>query len=235
MLRRMRIAYLILYLLLWLPLAQASDAYHARYEVRVDGIKVGEMERTFTHNDGYYSLTTDAYTTGAASLFSSHRVVEMSIWQEVDGQERPERFSYMKGETTLERGDFDWLRKQVHYLRDGKSRDLPLEVGMVDRLTVQHRLQQDLKQLSEPRGVLAYKVVEKAKVRDYIFQIHGEERVETPHGHYKAIKIERLSKNKKRKTFFWCAPELGYLPIRILQDDDGHTYESSLLNTTIQP
>ena len=44
------------------------------------------------------------------------------------------------------------------------------------------------------------------------------------------LKLEKKHSNPKRKTFFWIAPSLDYMPVRVMQDDKGKIYDSQLIS-----
>ena len=50
----------------------------------------------------------------------------------------------------------------------------------------------------------------------------GEERIETALGTFDTAVIRRERENGKRKTTFWCAADLGFLPVKIVHEEgDG--------------
>ena len=75
--------------------------------------------------------------------------------------------------------------------------------------------------------VISYNAADSA----YEFEIIGEERVYTSLGSYKTIKIHHRRYHKNKNITLWCAPELNYLPVKIIQEEIGKpTFESVLLS-----
>ncbi len=89
---------------------------------------------------------------------------------------------------------------------------LVLETETFDKLLYQIVLMQELKQ---GQRQLRYKVVDKDKINIYQPQLLGNELIQTAIGELEALKYERVSADKSRRTTLWCAPRLHYLPVRV--------------------
>jgi hypothetical protein len=63
----------------------------------------------------------------------------------------------------------------------------------------------------------AFAVADGGKLKQYAFQVIGNEIVALPAGRFEAIRLSRLGVGAE--IYIRCAPELHYLPVRILQ---GH-------------
>ena len=67
---------------------------------------------------------------------------------------------------------------------------------------------------------LEYKIADGGKLKDYSFEIQGEEVLNTDLGKIKTLRIQRIG--DRRDTTVWCAPKFAYLPVRLEQQDtDG--------------
>jgi hypothetical protein len=71
------------------------------------------------------------------------------------------------------------------------------------------------------KEVLDYKMVKDNEVDEYKFHVIGKERMNIDSGSYDTVKIEVVRDNKKRQTFFWMAPDLAYLPVRLTHFEKG--------------
>ena len=64
-------------------------------------------------------------------------------------------------------------------------------------------------------------MVKDNEVDEYKFHVIGKERMNIDSGSYDTVKIEVVRDNKKRQTFFWMAPDLAYLPVRLTHFEKG--------------
>lgn len=101
---------------------------------------------------------------------------------------------------------------------DGKAWNIYLQGGETDRLLVNLQIGELLKQ---GKTEFSFDSLEKGRVRQLKFRAGEIQTVETPLGSFAAFIVERLHDNPKRKTSLWYAPELGYIPIKILREKKG--------------
>jgi len=208
----------LLLLLLVSPLqALEMQPYSSEYTVHYNGFKVGEMTQRLEKRSGQtYLLETVVYTTGLMSLFKKDRVTERSLWRYVDGKVQPLSYRYHysgRNEDVVEKIDFDWQKMEAVSLNKGKKTRLPLEPGTYDKqsyqIAMRHNLAQGLK-------IHDYKVANRDKIRDFHLEVAGREKVMTPFGEVKAIKV------KKGTTMLWVAEQYDYLVVKIEQNEDGN-------------
>lgn len=197
--------------------------YTARFEVTVAGIKMGEIKRSLKqHADGLYEQSSLIYTTGLLSVFRSDRFEEHSLWHWKDDNLVPQRYTYSytggsKGDV-YEQLDFDWQKLSVKSLRDGKTTVLAIEPGVVDKLSYQVALVRDLR---AGKKQFLYKVADRGDIRNIRYEVAGEELVDTPWGKKKTIKVKRKTLTKERVTILWFAPDLDYMVVQLIQNDNG--------------
>ncbi|MCA1768321.1 MAG: DUF3108 domain-containing protein, partial [Idiomarina sp.] len=57
---------------------------------------------------------------------------------------------------------------------------------------------------------------------EYRFKVLAkEQQLSLPYGEVEAIKVERIRDNNRRQTFFWFAPELNYVMVKMQQFKEG--------------
>ncbi|MFO7603547.1 MAG: DUF3108 domain-containing protein [Gammaproteobacteria bacterium] len=224
--------------MLWLvtlPLSAESalpvhpvQSYTAEYTVHLNGLKVGELHRRLAHQeDGYYLLETRAQTTGVAAWFKPDIAVETTRWHFVEGSPRPLTYTYHytgRNEERLERLDFDWENGTLTSLRRGKTSQLELAPGVLDKQVFEIALQQAI-----GSGLKSdtFPVVSRGRITDYTFRVVGREEVVTkPFGTVETVKVKRDS------TTLWMAPAQGYLVVKIQHDERGNTAMSYI--TSVQ-
>lgn len=201
------------------------EQFSATYTVKKAGVTIGETKRTLTrinnHENGQYLFESITRPTGIAKLFTSGQVVERSHWQFFEGRPRPVKYTFFNSGSKKKRNvqlDFNWEENRVINTVNNEPWTMPLEYGAVDKLLYQLRIMQDL---PTSQSTLRYPVADGGKLKYYVIDILGKERIRTPMGIFDAVRLRHTK--GKRQTTMWCAQELGYLPVRIEQrkNDDG--------------
>jgi hypothetical protein len=80
-----------------------------------------------------------------------------------------------------------------------------------------------MRDLAGGSTTLSYRIVDGAELKDYRFRIVGNTEVDTPAGRFATVQLERERSAGDRATTLWCAPALGYLPVRVDNREDGST------------
>ena len=148
---------------------------------------------------------------------------EQSEGQIINGRIKPEHYNYLQlrnGETRREvEIIFDWQLKEVsnHHKHKNSKWRLPIQAQTLDKLSYQLALM--LKLADKPDKHFSFYIADGGKLKEYNFELLGEERVYTSLGSYKAIKIQHQRYQKDKQITLWCAPELNFLPVKIIQDE----------------
>ena len=115
--------------------------------------------------------------------------------------------------------DYNWQTHRVSGTYEGTKVDLPLTPQVQDDGSVQLGLIVELLAGRTPPSV---QLIDKNSVREYQFSRDGEATINTPMGDVHTVIFKSQKKNSPRITRFWCAPDRGYIPLRVQQkkDDD---------------
>jgi hypothetical protein len=205
--------------------AALPEPFTAWYTLHTRGLTIGTMERRLEEvgSDGQYRYRSESRATGLVALFRDDRILEESRWMLENHQIRPLEYSYSYRGSKRSRTIkivFDWQRGTITDQDNDNIWHIPIVPGVLDKLVYQLRIMSDLQ-----RGArqLEYRIADKGTIKTYRFAILGEEDLSTPLGRLRTIKIERRKANSKRKTTFWCAPILSYLPVRAeYMENDSH-------------
>lgn len=226
---------LLLLSVVW-PVAAAAPpaSFNASYTVHKGSLLLGEMRRSLSRPaDARYLFKTETYSTGLAAVFVKDRIVESSEWEYHRGQLRPLHYSYQKSGGKRERRveqRFDWERKLASSADNAQAPNTqPLVTGTLDKLSYQIALMSDLQQ---GKTELSYTLLDGDETKTYRFQVVGEEKLNTPLGSLKTLRVERIMEpDSKRHTTFWCAPDFNYLLVRLDQRENDKDEFSALIQS----
>jgi hypothetical protein len=109
---------------------------------------------------------------------------------------------------------FDWIAGRATGVYEGTAVDLPLKPGVQDDLSVQIAMMVELLHGRTPEQL---SMIDKNSWREYRYQREGAETIATPLGQIDTIIYSSQHPGSPRVTRFWCAPSLGYLPMRVEQ------------------
>lgn len=208
-------------------LATAADdlsvaPYQARYEVYASGFSIGEATITLAATGpGAYQMTSDVRPNGLVALLASGRIREQVSGEIREGAIRPGQY-----ERLLDTGrksdhmqlQFDWSTGQVQARHNADQVTLPLAPGVVDPLSLQLVVMADLQRGRTPSQ---YSLLDRNEIKTYQIRNRGQETLDTPLGELNTILINQYTPGKTRMTTFWVAPDLQYLPVRIMQEKKG--------------
>jgi uncharacterized protein DUF3108 len=113
---------------------------------------------------------------------------------------------------------FDWTANRVVGFVEKSSIDMALKPGVQDDLSIQVALINALENGRVPSGISLF---DKDGVRDYDYAQVGTEKLHTAAGDFATVIYRSHKANSPRSTRFWCAPELGYIPVQAEQQYKG--------------
>jgi hypothetical protein len=204
---------------------EGLSAYRADYVVQLNGLKVGELQRSLQRQDnGDWLIQTRARTTGLASWFKPDTAIELSTWRMVDGWPRPLQYSYQyrgRSKDILERLEFDWQNGILRSTRDSKQTQLELEARVLDKQIFEIAMQQAIAQGTQSDS---FRIAHRGRIIDYEFAVIGSEKL-----HIRALGRIDTFKVQRGNTMLWLAPEHDYLIVKIEQQD-GHNTATSYLS-----
>lgn len=213
--------------------ALAGDVYpdfEADYVLRSKGLEVAHIKRSVERlSNGDYRYLSRSETVGVVSLFRDDKIIEESRWKNTAAGFQPVHYRYDHSGRKKNRQvniGFDWDDNTVQMQVNDNSWQTELEPRTLDKLLYQLAIMRDL---SAGHDSINYKVADGGRIKDYAFEILGEETIETPYGTFNTVKVERHRDDTERETIFWCATELGYLPIKIVHIEPDGLQTTTLL------
>ena len=146
--------------------------------------------------------------------------LQVSVVRVTDQGVRPQSFKSSGGDPGKNIIlNYDWELHRVTGVYEGTEVSLPLTPQVQDDGSVQLALMVELLAGRTPPTV---QLIDKNSVREYEFSSDGEATIKTAMGDVQTKVFKSQKKNSPRITSFWCAPDRGYVPMKVQQkkDDD---------------
>jgi len=207
------------------------DRFVASFVLKVFGTTVGRSEwRLVPGENEQFLWESRSEPAGAGALISDVYVTERSE-SEVYGQAfRPLVYRYDrygKNATRNVQVTFDWDNDAVLNTAKGHTWRMSVPPQTLDKLNYLLALMGDL---ADGKRSMQYTIADGGRLKVYDMREVGAETLETALGTLKTVKIRRLRHENDREATLWCAPALGFLPVKLEhRDRDGR-----LVTMTIQ-
>jgi hypothetical protein len=204
------------------PVTAVYDVLHGTHRIGVATfvLRAGE-------GDAYvFESRTEAK--GIARLVAG-TITETSEFTLEDSGPRPLRFSARESRGHSSQSvSFDWAAGVAHSERDGERADIRLQPRVLDHSLIEIALMSDLR---GGRQLAPYHIVEKNGLRTYAYESAGDETVQVPAGSYETVVVRQRREGSSRELYFWCAPQLGYLPVKLEQRKEGDALLTMVLES----
>ncbi len=206
----------------------APRPFTATYVARFNGMPVEAHRQLTLTADSQYQLTT-AVGNVLGELTEDERFhLDSAGAIQVDSYQSRKA---VLGVTRTEDLRVDHERRSAHYQSKNRTREIPLLPGYLGPVSYQLQLARDL---SAGKPLPSYRVIDRGKVKDYRFEVVGEETLTTALGAVRTLKLRRVRDTQERETLFWMAPEWHFLLIKLWQrEEDGQNYELTLSQATL--
>ena len=190
--------------------------YEASYRGIWHGMTVAVSELKLTQTGDTWTYSSESSPRGlgrlAAGVFPPHQV---SVVRLTATGVQPQSFRSEGGESSKAVDlRYDWESHRVTGTYEGTAVDLPLTADVRDDASVQLGLTVELLAGRTPRS---FRVIDKDSTRQYEFARDGEATLKTPMGDIATVVYRSQKAGSPRITRFWCAPERGYIPLKVEQ------------------
>ena len=200
--------------------------YHLVYDATIKGMDI-QAERYLEREGDSYKLVSKADT-----LLAS--ITEKGTFKiDSTGHILGQQYTYERNIFGIKKNEsltYDRSAGVANYQKKKKQRQVKLDSDYLDKLTYQIQLQRDLIRGKTP---LQYQVIDRGKIKQYNFEIMGEEIVDTALGPINTVKVHRVRKDSDRETYLWFAPQMNYLLVQIWQNEDGDDHRITLKEGTV--
>lgn len=198
-----------------LPAAELVP-FSASYSVSWHGMAAGtsqlQLERLA---DGSWLYGSQNRPRGLFRLALPSELSQRTRFTLHEGAVRPLHFEASGGSSDGKRSAdlrFDWNAGHATGRSGNADIDLPLVPGLQDAMSIQISLMQSLLQGQAPTR---FQMLDGDRIKEYIYQREGDELLSTGTGGHRTVVFRSLRPGATRSTWFWCAPDLNYLPVKV--------------------
>ncbi len=205
-----------------------KSGFTITYEVTHNDMYLGDALRTFKlQNNGTWEYRSATKGKGIIRMLVKDTINETSTIQQHANSYQPLSYRYHQHGGKKEKKHniiFDWESGDIR--NDYTNKSYPLKTGTHDLLSFQIQLMRDLQ---DNKQSVTYIIADKKRVDSYSLKVVTKTELTTPFKTLDTIKLVSNKIRNKTQFFIWCAPELNYLPVKILKiDDDGDSSEINL-------
>jgi len=200
------------------PVAPAAGLapFNAEYTVSWKGMTAGRSRLTLRRlPDGRWAYESHNAARGLFRMAVPGDITQRSTFRIEDGRVVPELYFGDDG-TEQHRRDsdvrFDWRAGRELGVAEERPVDIPISPGLQDGMSVQAALMNELLQGRVPER---FEMLDKDQVKDYLYSREGSAQLATPFGRFDTEIFRSRRPDSERGTLFWCAPALGYLPLKV--------------------
>lgn len=159
-----------------------------------------------------------SFNTKASIFFFTDKRYETSLFSFKDDVITPYRYTYQH-DGALKDNSFkaEFNQKTKSILVDGETQ-VPWQ-GELDNQIYRLDLQ---RKIASGETEFEYSLINyRGQIRQYKIIVIGKEQLDLPYGMLEGIKVKIIRESKKRETFAWFSPELGYQLVRFQQFKEG--------------
>ncbi|WP_201533025.1 DUF3108 domain-containing protein [Psychrobacter ciconiae] len=120
---------------------------------------------------------------------------------------------------------FNNAKKQVASSYKGKTVNLKVAQPTFDDLSLEMQIRQDL---INGKFTGNYYMAKHDKIEKTPFKKSGSTKITVPAGTFDTVRVDRVHDDNSRSTSFWLAPSLDYLPVKVVQVNDGKKMDLEL-------
>ncbi len=163
-----------------------------------------------------WTYTSRSEPRGVGKLMSQ-RPRTASVLRVTPGGVEPLSYKGDDGTSSTQRSidlTYDWDKHRVTGVYEQTPVDLPLTAQVQDDSSIQIALMVALLRGQTPDR---FDLIDKDAVREYHYARAGQATLPTPLGALAAVIYTSRKANSPRVNSYWCAPDQGYIPLRVQQ------------------
>jgi len=209
--------------------AEELRPFTAEYAWSVKGVTAGQSTLTLSRrDDGRWSYASRSTARGLFKLVAPGEITQTSIFRVENGEVLPDHYHGDDGTASTKRDaniTFDWRAHRVTGIYEDVKVDLAIENGVQDDLSIQIALLNALLRERLPAG---FRLVDRNLLKEYQYTAEGRVTLDTALGALDAVVFRSRKLGAHSSTVFWCAPSLGYLPVKVERHDGADKIDWAL-------
>ena len=201
--------------------------YSARYEIYHNNFYVGHTNRKLTKEKDFFVFSSVSETAGIASWFADITITETSKLKITNNNLTFYSFDYQINKNGKKESYQLNLKNAQQFYNSHKKQLFPVTQHLQDTHGFTVAIMYDLK---NGKREMTYELAKKNKLDKYQLKFIKNEALATSSGKISTLKMEYFNPKKNQRVTIWCAPDMDFLPIRILNSDDNG--DKNLLHLT---
>jgi hypothetical protein len=185
------------------------------YSLYKGNILFGKSSYILSKKDSIYTFKIKSSSDGIFKMKKDERV-ELSTYKINSDHIKP--ISYIYSRKRKDKKDYlitnFETNRSANTVDNGERKEHMTTTDSLDRLSVQIAFQEGMR-----KGIFesSYNIIDKGRLRKYIYKIHSDDVIDTIFGKTNTIIIKRIIENNKRSTLTWYAVDYDFTPVRIEQ------------------
>ena len=207
--------------------AKVVKDFTAEYALYHNQLFVGESKRQFVNKNNALTFSSFTETAGLAALFIDIKINEVSTLQFKNNQLNFLSYQYNeKNKNKNETYQLSLVKNQQFYNSYTKQ-TYPTAKNLQDTLGFTLAIMQDLQ---AGKRDIKYTIAEKDNLKTYRLKFLKKENLSTADGNIATYKMEHYDPETKHRFTFWCAEDMGFVPVRIRKIN--HKGDEDVFNLT---
>ncbi len=212
----------------------APDSVQASYDVMIAGMKVGQMNESYTRKGDHYVLSSITTPQGILAALKPGRIMSTSEGLIDSNGLRPEAFDQVR-ENDVNRNShaqFDWNAKKITLTHQDQKTQLPLPEGTQDRLSAMYQFMfLNVDKLSS----LDFAMTDGNKLDSYHYAVGSRQKLDTGAGPCDSVYLDNQAKTGESRTEIWVSTK-NRLPCKmVITDAHGEQVTQLLSSLHITP
>ena len=204
------------------------------YDLYRNGIRLGQVNDTFTRSGSRYTLVSETRATGPLKMLWPGNIRLESTGVVTAQGLRPLQFQHARSDAPnkLATARLDWQQHSIAYQYMGRSWQVDgLQDGAQDQLSQVYQFM-FVRRLP---GDYSVQVVGGRSANDFHYVRSDGGAIETPLGAIATQRFERITQKPDEKAIsVWVAPARNNLPVQIRVSEDGVTVEQRLVRASVK-
>jgi hypothetical protein len=171
-----------------------------------------------TRPSGFWRIIIDGSIREKSTFVLNNGVVQSKTYELNDTIRSKPRQSF---------ATFDWDNLLLSGYYKDRMFELPLNINVIDRVVLQIAI---IVNSHQDINSTEYYILDKDKIQEVQVSKKEVASIRVPFGQFEAIEISHASAESDSINSLWLAPELDYIPIKIIQKKDGKTVFSASLS-----